>query len=260
MSPTKKRTARRAKSRSRGPRSARKTRRALARPARTRSVRKAGVPKPKTAAAQARRAAKPAAPKLAIVRKAVPRPRPRATPAAFPQREGASPKQLLLFELLRARAHVHAALQGLSSGSAETRPGAGKWSIREVVLHLHAWDLEVERVLEPAFRGVPPPWMHDRGGRMNRLNEERLAPLRDLPWEEALRRLHTGRDRLLEAVESLPEEPATPWTRRHPLGRMLAVLPHHDHHHAEAIKSLREAAGSTTGAPPGTSASQPRTT
>jgi uncharacterized damage-inducible protein DinB len=230
----------------------------VARAVPARRARKAGAQKPTIAAARVKRSAKPSAPKLAIVRRAVPR--PRAAPAAFPQRKGASPKQLLLFELLRARTRVHAALQGLSSGTAEVRPGVGKWSIREVVLHLHAWDLEVERVLEPAFRGTPPPWMHYRAGRMNRFNEEQLAPLRDLPWEEALRRLHTGRDLLLEAVESLPEEPATPWTKRHPLGRMLAVFPHHDHHHAEAIKSLREVAGSTTGAPPGTGASQPRTT
>ena len=78
-------------------------------------------------------------------------------PPPFPQREGASAKQLLLFDLVRARAQLLAALQGLAAGPAESRPGGGAWSIRETVLHLHACDLEVERALEPGHGHLPLP-------------------------------------------------------------------------------------------------------
>ena len=75
---------------------------------------------------------------------------------------------------------------------------------------------------------------------MNPFNATLLAPLRHLPWDEALRRFEMGRARLLDAIKSLPEEPRVLWTKRHMLGRMLAVLPGHDHHHAETIKAARD--------------------
>ncbi|HVP15558.1 MAG TPA: DinB family protein [Terriglobales bacterium] len=158
--------------------------------------------------------------------------------------------------MLRARAHVLAAIQGLSAAVAEARAREGGWSVREMVLHLHAWDLEIERVLEPAFRGTVPPWMRYRAGQMSRWNEELLAPLRSLSWDEACGRLRAGRARLLEAIESLPDEPAHLWTTRHVLGRVVRILPHHDLHHAEAIKSLRVG----TGTPAPEPSPQPRST
>ena len=162
-----------------------------------------------------------------------------APPPAFPQRRGASPKQLLLFALVRAWARVLAATQGLSAASAERPVGKGKWTLRETVLHLHAWDLEWARALEPAFRGVRPAWMTHGPGELAVLNQELLAPLRHLPWDEAVRRLQVSRTRLLESIESLPEEPAVLWTLEHPLGEFLAILSEHDHHHAEVIKRVR---------------------
>jgi uncharacterized damage-inducible protein DinB len=188
--------------------------------------------------------AKKPAPGLRLVRKpalrAKRRPAPAAAaPPAFPQRRGASPKQLLLFELVRAWARVLAATQGLPAASAGRAVGRGKWTICETVLHLHAWDLEWERSLEPAYRGVRPAWLDEGPEELARLNRALLEPLRRLSWDEALRRLHAGRARLLEAIESLPEEPAVLWTQKHPLGELLAALHEHDHHHAELIKRAR---------------------
>ena len=182
-------------------------------------------------------------PGLKLVRKPTPRAKRGAAPAApspaFPQRGGASAKQLLLFELVRAWARVLAATQGLSAASAGRPVTAGKWTLHETVLHLHAWDLEWERALEPAGRGTRPAWLDHGPEALARLYQELLEPLRRLSWEEAVRRLHSGRARLLEAIESLPEEPAAMWTREHPLGELLAVLSEHDHHHAEVIKRAR---------------------
>ena len=84
-----------------------------------------------------------------------------------------------------------------------------------------------------------PAWLDAGRGDLARLNQALLEPLRRLSWDEALRRLHTGRARLLEAIESLPEEPAVLWTQNHPLGELLAALHEHDLHHAEVIKRAR---------------------
>src|SRR5262249_26195754 len=46
--------------------------------------------------------------------------------------ENASAKDLAIFDLVRARVEVQAAIQGLQSGSAEQPVDAGKWSPREI--------------------------------------------------------------------------------------------------------------------------------
>lgn len=204
-----------------------------------RAVRRAAPKRARRPAPKNRAPRRPAA-RLKVVKRAPPKPRPApAAPPAFPQREGASGRQLLIFELLRARAHVLAAIQGLTAAVAEQPLGGGRWTIREAVLHLHVWDLEWERALEPALRGVRPAWMDLGAAELDRLNAELLAPLRALPWDEGVRRLHSGWARLVETIESLPDEPVELWTKEHPMGETLALLPEHDHHHAEAIKRAR---------------------
>ena len=174
-------------------------------------------------------------------RKSVPKRKPARKPAkaSFPQRAEASPKQLVLFELIRARAALHAALQGLVPGQAGAPMGAGKWSIRETVLHLITRDQARLRELEAALRGLTPSWKGADDARMGAINAELLAPITRLEWEEALRLLQLTRLQLIEAVESVPEESAEVWADEHPFGWMLRVLPAHDRHHADIIKRWR---------------------
>ena len=75
------------------------------------------------------------------------------------------------------------------------------------------------------------------------VNEEELAPLRALSWEDALKLLLTTRQDLMEAVESIPEDPAEVWVEEHPLGWMFQRLPTHDLHHADIIKRWRTEQG-----------------
>lgn len=255
MSPTRKSAARKA-----GRKRARKTTRRPARKAVRKAARKAvrkGTRRPARKAARrsarkaargpvrgsarktARRAAKP---RLRVVRSARPaRVAKQATtpPEAFPQRWGASAKQVVLFELIRARAAVLAAIQGLLPGAASQPMESGKWSVREVVLHLVTRDQARLRESESAQRGQTASWKEISDDEADRLNEELLAPIRHLDWEEALRLLHRTRQHLMEEVESVPEEPAELWGAEHPFGWMLQALPGHDRHHADIIKRWR---------------------
>lgn len=183
---------------------------------------------------------RPAAAKPATGRKA--RKRANAAvpvPAAFADaKAGASAKELVLFELERARVSVHAAIQGLSE-AASNRPNApGKWSPRQIVLHLARWDRDVAGWVEPVFshnRSVPFDW-----SQLNAHNVARMAEMKSIGWDEARRFLHSARAELFAALESIPEEPAELWTREHPLGKMIWILPGHDRHHADQIKRARE--------------------
>jgi DinB family protein len=184
-------------------------------------------------------------PRLAVVKalrpkRAVAAPRIAAQPStSFPQRETASVKQLVLFEMVRARASVMAAVHGLEDATAEAPTEPGKWSIREHVLHLCHWDYEVMRFLDSALRGQAPPWDGLGPEEGERFNDEGVAGLRHLAWSDAQRLLLSGRMKLADEVEAVPEEPAEVWQPEHPFGAMLRDLAWNDRHHADLIKRWR---------------------
>jgi len=178
-------------------------------------------------------------PRLGLVSRAAKKPPKLAPPPAFPQTEGATGKQIVLFRLIKARAQVHAALQGLVAGAAEKPLAEGKWNTREIVLHLCCRDRARLREFEAALRGVQVSWRDFDDEEMARVNARDLAGLSHLPWDEAVRLLHATRESLLEAVEGVPEEPAEVWEAEHAFGWMLQRLPIHDRHHAETIKQWR---------------------
>lgn len=165
------------------------------------------------------------------------------TPTAFPQAAGASARNELLFRMVRARAAVLAAVQGMSAAAAEQPLDEGKWSCRETILHLVTRDRARLREMEAALRGLWPSWSGSDSARQAQINEQDLVPLRRLSWEDAVRLLLTTRQQLMEAVESIPEEPSEVWSESHPLGWMFQRLPAHDLHHADIIKSWRTRPG-----------------
>jgi hypothetical protein len=207
------------------------------------SARKAVTKRTRKVAAKRTGAAAPAAarqPRLSIVPRPVPAPLPERS---FPQAEGASPRQGVLFELMRARAAFGAAVQGLSGGVADRPMETGKWSARQTVLHVAFWERETIRSIESALIGVAPAWLKNSPADDDRVNREALATLDQHDWDAALRMLHSGRAELLAAIEGVPAEPAEIWTPGHPFGRILQVLIRHDRHHAEVIKRWRASGG-----------------
>jgi hypothetical protein len=166
------------------------------------------------------------------------RPAPRA-PKSFPQTEGASGKQSIMFELMRARAVLGAAIQGLTGGSAGQPVARGKWSVRQVVLHVGHWDREALRAIETALRGTVPEWLGWGEAKDALANRASLAALEHHDWDSAQRLLHSIRAELLEAVESVPDQPAEVWSREHAFGKMMWSSAQHDRHHAEVIKRWR---------------------
>jgi hypothetical protein len=162
-----------------------------------------------------------------------------APPPAFPQTQGASERDRILFRMVRARAAVVAAVQGMGAATAEIPFGPGKWNTRETILHLVTRDRARLREMEAALRGVQPSWNGLDPEKQAAVNEQDLVPLRHLSWEDALRLLLTTREQLIEALESIPGTPEEVWKEEHPLGWMFQRLPNHDLHHADIIKHWR---------------------
>lgn len=183
------------------------------------------------------------------VRGVAKRPAPRAaaatrTPAPVPpafaaQRAAATSRELLLFELQRARASVKAAIQGLSSGVAMQPIAPGRWSPFEIVLHLSERDRVRLEEFARTLAGQPRTWAGIPDPEMAPVNEAHLAPLRAHTWEEAVRRLDSLREELLQRLFQVPAQPDDVWQRGHAFGDMMWGLPEHDRHHAEQIKRVR---------------------
>lgn len=166
---------------------------------------------------------------------AAPKPRPFAGAM-----ENASAKDLAIFDLVRARVEVQAAIQGLQSGPADRPVEDGKWSPREIVLHLHYWDREMLPYVERAWRhDERPPHTKDQ---ILTENSSFLAELGHHDWDEARRLLQHSREQVLEELQSVPEEPAEMWSSEHALGWLIRILSHHDRHHAAVLKDARSRA------------------
>jgi len=220
-----------------------------------RAAKGAGVPKRTTKSAgrakqkDAKRPAQSGAanPQLAVVARPAPRkPRRKRSAVAVTEfagaKAGAAPKDLALFGLERARVAVSAAIQGLSGGAADRPIAPGKWSVRQMVLHLAFWDREVlTRYLEPAAA-------HDQRAKIGHaelqtMNAAGVAGHDHLDWEAARRLLQSAREDLWDALESIPDEPAEVWSPEHAVGNLVEELTSHDRHHAETIKRWRAESG-----------------
>jgi hypothetical protein len=206
-------------------------------------ARKVVARKPASKPARARAAPKrPAsvAAKRPPRRAPVSRPAPAPVPPAFAvQRAGASAREHLLFELQRARASVKAAIQGLSMGAAMQPIAPGKWSPFEIVLHLSERDRVRLEEFGRTLGGQPRTWAGIEDPEMRPVNEAHLAPLRAHTWDEAVRRLDSLREELLQRLFQIPAQPDDVWQHGHAFGDMMWGLPDHDRHHAEQIKQAR---------------------
>lgn len=159
--------------------------------------------------------------------------------AFAPQRAAASAKELLLFELQRARVALLAALKGLPPGAAERPLGPGKWTVRELVLHLAVRDRVRLEEFDDVLSGTPVSWAGASDAAMAQINERHLAELRHLSWDDALRLLSRTRDELVHRLLGVPASPAEVWGEGHPFGAMLRMLPPHDRKHAQQIQDAR---------------------
>ena len=223
--------ARTAASRTAKPVSSR-TAKAAPRPKVVSRIRRTGVRTPGRHAELNVVTAEPAKPAKKI---AAPKPRPFAGAM-----ENASAKDLAIFDLVRARVEVQAAIQGLQSDTANRPVGEGKWSPREIVLHLHYWDREMLPYVERAWRhDERPPHTKDQ---ILTENGSFLGELGHHDWDEARRLLQHSREQFLEELQSVPEEPAEMWSSEHALGRLIRILSHHDRHHAAVLKDARSRA------------------
>lgn len=126
-------------------------------------------------------------------------------------------RQQLQNKLDTAWAALKDSYAGLSDAQL-TEPGVtGDWSVKDILAHVTTWEEEALKYLPLIAEGGRPPRYATHGG-IDAFNAQRAEQKRDLPLSEVLRQLDEIHDRLLDYVQSVPEEQFTRETRfRHRL-------------------------------------------
>ena len=186
-----------------------------------------------------------------------------------PQSKLAQRREQRLARLAAVRAELLATVRPLDDAVCRFQPGGprsdGEWSVAEILLHLAKVESAIGKGLEAAARGegppcvswitrllhFPPRWVEYRFPKMSA--PRRVRPDEILPKEELLGRLTALRERLLQAVASMPDEKLIHYRFPHPflgtynLLERIEILGAHECRHLKQIREVLARAGRDAG-------------
>jgi hypothetical protein len=147
-------------------------------------------------------------------------------------------RQQLLKQLDKAWAAIKESYAGLSD-SQLTEPGVtGHWSVKDILAHVTTWEEEALRYLPLIIKGGKPARYSLQYGGIDAFNAQMTEQKRGLSVSDVLRQLDETHRRLIDYVQSAPEEQFTRETRF----RRRLRLDTYSHYpkHAKAIREWRE--------------------
>ncbi|GAA4705603.1 DinB family protein [Brevibacillus fulvus] len=115
----------------------------------------------------------------------------------------------------------------------------GKWTIAEIIGHLHPWDeFVVSQRLPYLFKNAPLP----KGPNAEDINQQAAAISRKRTKEDTISEFVAGRRKLITAIEQLEDEL---WTQTFRIGQTelslfsyFSSLAEHDEHHFGQIRQI----------------------
>lgn len=146
-------------------------------------------------------------------------------------------KHQLLKQLEKAWTALKESYAGLSD-SQLMEPGVmGDWSVKDILGHVTTWEEEALKYLPLILTGGRPPRYIQFGG-IDAFNAQMAEQKRDMALSDVLRQLDETHRRLLDYLQSVPEEHFTLETRF----RRRLRLDTYSHYplHAMAIRQWRE--------------------
>jgi hypothetical protein len=125
------------------------------------------------------------------------------------------------------------------SESQMTRPGPDDgWSIKDILVHVRAWEAEALKYLPIILENQRLPRYKDLYGGINAFNALTYETNKDLPLKTVQTNLRDTHQRLLTYLQSIPEEHFASGTRF--LRRLSADTYNHYPEHSETIKQRRD--------------------
>jgi hypothetical protein len=146
-------------------------------------------------------------------------------------------KQHLFQKLEKAWTAIKESYTGLSDSRLMEPDVMGEWSVKDILAHVTTWEEEALKYLPLILTGGRPPRYSQSGG-IDAFNAQMAEHKRDMALSEVLRQLDETHHRLIDYLQSVPEEQFTRETRfRHRL--RLDTYSHYPLH-ARAIRQWRE--------------------
>jgi hypothetical protein len=146
-------------------------------------------------------------------------------------------KDQVLNRLEKAWATLQESYTGLSDPQLMEPGVMGEWSVKDILAHVTTWEEEALKYLPLILTGGRPPRYIQYGG-IDAFNAQMAEQKRETALSEILRQLDETHRRLIDYLQSVPEEHFTRETRfRHRL--RLDTYSHYPMH-ARAIQEWRE--------------------
>jgi hypothetical protein len=147
-------------------------------------------------------------------------------------------RQQLMSKFEKAWTTLHDSYAGLTDEQL-MRPGVtGDWSVRDILAHISWWEEEALKYLPHLLRGERLPRYSALYGGIDAFNAQMTEKKRGLSLSEVLRQLDETHQRLVEYVQTVPEEQyASETPFRH---RMRLDTYGHYLVHARAIREWRQ--------------------
>jgi len=80
----------------------------------------------------------------------------------------------------------------------------GKWSVKQIILHLSYWDTLVVKALEALYQGEEFDW--SPYGEIDRLNENIVLDRHDDPFKRVVAEFQIAHSTMMAAIERIPSE------------------------------------------------------
>jgi len=144
----------------------------------------------------------------------------------------------LLKRLDRAWEELKASYVGLSYPELLDSCVTGNWSVRDIIVHVTWWEEEALKHLPLILAGGKPPKYSVAYGGIDAFNARMTEQKRNLSLDEVLRQRDETHHRLIEVIQTVPEDQIARETRF----RRRLRLDTYSHYpkHAEAIRKWRE--------------------
>jgi len=147
-------------------------------------------------------------------------------------------KQQVLNKLEQAWATFKESYAGLTDEQLLQAGVTGDWSVKDILAHVSWWEQEALKHLPHILKGIRPPRYSVLYGGIDAFNAQMTELKRGLPLSEVQAQLEETHRRLMEYLQSVPEEHFTSETRF----RRRLRLDTYSHYpiHTQAVREWRD--------------------
>lgn len=136
-------------------------------------------------------------------------------------------KDEILEALENERENLLEVIDGMTPEEMEQPGPGGEWSVKDILIHLSAWEAELVKLLWQAKQGQRPSTVHFSNIDVDTLNREWHLAYKDRPLERVLPDFDAVRKQTIRRVESFSDKDLNdiqrfPWLEKIPLWEWIA--------------------------------------